>query len=355
MPKPKNISSVYCGSTVWSVLNEYLKKADPSSIFVLTDSNTRQHCLPKFLSEVFASSRPVVLEMPAGEHHKNIDSCMSLWTELSEKNADRNSILINLGGGVVTDLGGFVASTFKRGIDFINIPTSVLAMVDASVGGKTGVDLGSLKNQVGVVNEPSLVLLDPEFLHTLPDAHCRSGQAEMLKHGIIASEAYFDSVLEFDISKPNAEDLIWESVLIKDRIVTKDPMEHGLRKVLNYGHTLGHAIESHALRKNPENTLLHGEAIAIGMILATYISSELLNFPKESLQKISTGILSLFEKRTFSGTEIKEITDLLIYDKKNSRGKIYFVLLSDFAQHRINCEVPDSLITEAFSYYENYF
>jgi 3-dehydroquinate synthase len=262
--------------------------------------------------------------------------------------------LINLGGGVVTDLGGFVASTFKRGIDFINIPTSLLAMVDASVGGKTGIDLGSLKNQVGVIKQPALVLLDPEFLHTLPDAHCRSGQAEMLKHGIIGSEVYFDRVLEFDIHKPDSEELIWESVLIKNRVVTEDPLEKGLRKILNYGHTLGHAIESQSLQKNSENPLLHGEAIAVGMILATYISTKMLDFPEESLDKITSGILSIFQKRSFSVTEIKEITDLLIYDKKNSRGKIYFVLLTDFALHKINCEVPDSLITEAFSYYEAY-
>lgn len=354
MPTPKNISSVYCGTAIWKVLNDYLSTAAHSSIFVLTDSNTRHHCLPKLLSEVTVGTKPIVLEIPAGEHHKNITSCLKLWNELSEMNADRSSLLINLGGGVVTDLGGFVASTFKRGIDFINIPTSLLAMVDASVGGKTGVDLGNLKNQVGVINDPALVLLDLEFLHTLPEAHRRSGQAEMIKHGIIASEVYFDSVLEFDIRNEDAEELIWESILIKNQVVTEDPLEKGLRKVLNYGHTLGHAIESHALRMNKEDPLLHGEAIAIGMILATYISSELLDFPKSSLQKISSGILSVFEKRSFSDSEIKEIVDLLIYDKKNQGGKIYFVLLHDFAKHKINCEVPDSLIKEAFSYYEKH-
>ncbi|NNJ81595.1 MAG: 3-dehydroquinate synthase [Flavobacteriaceae bacterium] len=354
MPKQKNIGNVHCGTAVGKVLSLHLQKVNHSSIFVLTDTNTRRHCLPKFLSEVTFESEPVVLEMPAGEHHKNIDSCVKIWSELSEKNADRNSLLINLGGGVVTDLGGFVASTFKRGIDFINIPTSLLAMVDAAVGGKTGVDLGSLKNQVGVINHPSLVLLDPGYLQTLPEAHLRSGQAEMLKHGIIASEVYFDRTLEFDINKPEAEELIWESVLIKDRVVKQDPLEKGLRKILNYGHTLGHAIESHALRHNPDNPLLHGEAIAIGMILATYISSEMLGFPKKSLDKITAGILAIFKKQLFSKTHIKEISDLLIYDKKSSRGKVYFVLLNDFADHKINCEVPDSLISEAFSYYSSH-
>jgi 3-dehydroquinate synthase len=353
MPELKNLGSVYCGTPIFTVLNDYLKKSGHSSIFILTDSNTRVHCLQKLLSDAVFETEPVILEIPAGENHKNIACCVDVWNELSEKNADRNSLLINLGGGVVTDLGGFVASTFKRGIDFVNIPTSLLAMVDASVGGKTGIDLGNLKNQIGVIKDPSLVLIDPDFLKTLPEVHIRSGQAEMLKHGIIASERYFDQVLKFDIQKMNAEELIWESVQIKSRVVTKDPTEKGLRKILNYGHTLGHAIESFGLRKNPENPILHGEAIAIGMILATYISSELLDFPKESLYKITSGILSVFKKQSFTKEEIKDICELLIYDKKNSHGKVCFVLLSDFAVHKTNCEVPDSLVESAFSYYES--
>jgi 3-dehydroquinate synthase len=351
MVQLKNIGSVYCGNGIWDVLNAHLREAKHSKIFVLTDTNTHQHCLPKLLSELDLDSEPLVLQMPAGEHHKRIDSCMKLWEQLSEMHADRNSLLINLGGGVVTDLGGFVASTFKRGIDFINIPTSLLAMVDASVGGKTGVDLGSLKNQIGVIRLPAMVLLHTEFLQTLPEAHFRSGKAEMLKHGIIVSEAYFDQVVPMTLTSANCEQLIWESVLIKERIVSEDPTEKGLRKLLNYGHTLGHAIESYFLRKDSKTALLHGDAIAIGMILATWISSEMLGFPKSSLDKISREIIQIFQKQTFSNEDIDAIRKLLIYDKKNSDGRIYFVLLEDFAKHKINCEVSDSLISGAFAYY----
>jgi 3-dehydroquinate synthase len=351
MQQLKNIGSVYCGTGAWSSLNAYLAENYHSRAFILTDTNTRVHCLPKLLNALSFDKEPHILEISAGEQHKTIATCMKLWNELSRLNADRNSLIINLGGGVVTDLGGFVACTFKRGIDFLNIPTSLLAMVDASIGGKTGVDLGSLKNQVGVIREPSLVLLDVKFLDTLPSDHLRSGLAEMLKHGIIASEDYFDACTNFEINTAESEGLIWESVLIKHKIVTEDPTEKGLRKLLNYGHTLGHAIESYYLDKQPNAPLLHGEAIAIGMILATYISSEQLGFPKESLQKISSGISKIYPKQSFSAEDIAAICKLLIYDKKNSDGRINFVLLKDFSDHEINCEVPNSLILEAFTYY----
>ena len=351
MRQLKNMGSVYCGTGVWTTLNTYLDEQSISRAFIVTDTNTRKHCLPKLLEAAHFHTEPYILEIPAGEKHKTIATCMDLWNELSEQNADRNSLIINLGGGVVTDLGGFVACTFKRGIDFVNIPTSLLAMVDASIGGKTGVDLGTLKNQVGIIREPSLVLLDVSFLDTLPSDHLRSGQAEMLKHGIIASESYFHASLDFRINTATTEELIWESVLIKHKIVSEDPTEKGLRKLLNFGHTLGHAIESYFLDKKPDNPLLHGEAIAIGMILATYISSEQLEFPKESLRKISTGINEIYTRQTFSEADISAICKLLIYDKKNSGGKINFVLLKDFADHEINCEVPNSLILDAFAYY----
>jgi 3-dehydroquinate synthase len=354
MQQLNHIDSIYCGTAVWDILNKYLKARDYASVFVLTDSNTAIYCLPAFMEYIDPDYTPQVLEMPAGEAHKSIDTCMNLWNQLSERMADRNSLLINLGGGVVTDLGGFVASTFKRGIDFINIPTSLLAMVDASVGGKNGVDLGSLKNQIGVLRIPELVLLDEQFLKTLPKAHLISGMAEMLKHGLITSEAYFDQVLALNTDRAVDAGLIWESVLIKSRIVSEDPSEKGLRKTLNYGHTLGHAIESYCLKQPSIKTLLHGEAIAIGMILATYISSELLTFPKVSLQKVTTGIRKIFELSTFTETDIKAIIDLLIYDKKNRGGKIYFVLLNDFGQAVIDCEVPNSLIISAFDYYKNF-
>lgn len=347
--------SIYFNEVAWTSLAKILKNLDPTKVFIVTDSNTVDYCLPYFLEQQPFEVKPVILTIPSGEIHKNIDSCVTLWNTLSEKGADRKSLIINLGGGVVTDLGGFVASTFKRGIEFINIPTSLLAMVDASVGGKNGVDLGVVKNQIGIIRNTLCVIIDSEFLKTLPKQQITSGYAEILKHGLIHSEAYWNQASRFDIANiAETNELIWGSVLIKNEVVTEDPNEDGLRKTLNYGHTLGHAIESYLLDHTDKPALLHGEAIAIGMILATYISSEVIAFSKEKLEMITQTILVHFPKVKFNATDIDEIIKLLIYDKKNTHGKVYFVLLSDFGKHKINIEVPNSLIYNAFEYYENF-
>ena len=347
--------SVYFNEGCWASLAKVVADLNPTKVFILTDTNTKINCLPHFLKNVNFNIAPEVLTISAGEVHKTITSCVTLWNELSEKGADRNSLLINLGGGVVTDLGGFVASTFKRGIEFINIPTSLLAMVDASVGGKNGVDMGIVKNQIGIIRNPKCVIIDSEFLKTLPQDQVISGYAEILKHGLINSETYWNLAAQFD-STNDAEtnELIWGSVLIKNEVITEDPNEHGLRKTLNYGHTLGHAIESYLLEHQSKEALLHGEAIAIGMILATYISSEELAFPKAKLETVTQTILQNFPKVKFNEQDIEEVIKLLIYDKKNNNGKVYFVLLSDFGKHRINIEVPNSLIYRAFEYYKNF-
>jgi 3-dehydroquinate synthase len=347
--------SVYFNQGSWAALAKVLEDLSPTKVFVLTDTNTKTYCLELFLKNVTFNITPEVLTIPAGELHKTITTCVGLWNELSEKGADRNSLLINVGGGVVTDLGGFVASTFKRGIEFINIPTSLLAMVDASVGGKNGVDLGILKNQIGIIRNPKCVIIDSKFLKTLADEQIISGYAEILKHGLIHSEEYWNLAAQFDITNSVETDaLIWGSVLIKNEVITEDPNENGLRKTLNYGHTLGHAIESYLLEHNSKKALLHGEAIAIGMILATYISSETLAFPKATLERITQTILQNFPKVRFNDLDIEEVIKLLVYDKKNSNGKVYFVLLSDFGQHKINKEVPNILIYKAFEYYKNF-
>ena len=339
----------------WKELVKQLKINSFSKIFILTDSNTKIDCLPYFLSKVNFKQQPELLEMRSGEQNKNISTCIELWTTLSEKGADRNSLLINLGGGVVTDLGGFIASTYRRGIEFINIPTTLLAMVDASVGGKNGIDLGDLKNQIGIIRNPLLVLIDIEFLKTLPQAELTSGYAEMLKHGLIYSEEYWNELKQFSAANMNeVNQLIWASVKIKNEVVTEDPLEKGRRKTLNYGHTLGHAIESYCLSSEEKKTLLHGEAIAIGMILATYISNILCNFPKQKLEAVTSTFLKHFQKEFFTKKDIESIIDLLKYDKKNSHGAINFVLLENFGKHRVNCHVENQLIYEAFNYYDNY-
>ncbi|NAS30522.1 3-dehydroquinate synthase [Flavobacteriaceae bacterium R38] len=343
---------VHFNNAGYSQLNNHLKENNYSKIFLIVDQNTHQYCLPDFLSRIQTESEIETIEIDAGEEYKSIDTCMGVWEALSECGADRKSLVLNLGGGVVTDLGGFVASTFMRGISFINVPTSLLSMVDASVGGKTGVDLGVLKNQVGVINLPSMVLIDTSFLATLPASQMRSGLTEMLKHGLIYSEPHWNALKnmsKLDISDLNS--LIHESITVKNEVVTSDPTEKGLRKILNYGHTLGHAIESYCLQNEQKQTLLHGEAIAIGIILETYLSSKLEGFPTEKLDEVKNTMLDYFESVSFDSNDILEVISLLKFDKKNSHGDINFVLLKDIGEAKVDCKAPNSLIMEAFNYY----
>jgi 3-dehydroquinate synthase len=350
-----NKGSIYGDADAWEILARDLQNLSPSKIFILTDTNAQNYCIPHLIKKLPVSAGFQIIVIPAGEPSKTIHSCLKVWEELSRSGADRKSLLINLGGGVVSDLGGFVASAFKRGIPFINIPTTLLAMVDASVGGKNGVDLGTLKNQIGVIRNPQSVIVDVEFLKTLPDEQITSGYAEMLKHGLIHSEAYWNKVAKFDLENiSEAKKLIWESIEIKNDVVTEDPTEENLRKTLNYGHTLGHAIESYLLDHPSKPALLHGEAIAIGMILATYISSELIAFPKTKLHEITSSILRRFPKTSFKRSDIDAIIALLIYDKKNADGKVFFVLLHDFGNHQTDCQVPNELILKAFDFYKNF-
>lgn len=352
--KTKN-AVIHFNKEVYVELNKYIKATKPSNIFVLVDTNTHEDCLPSFLAELESGEIIVeVMEMPEGEDHKTIDICTGVWEALSDYNADRKSLMINLGGGVVTDLGGFVASTYMRGIDYINIPTSLLAMVDASVGGKTGVDLGTLKNQIGVISEASMVLIDTAFLDTLPPQQMVSGYAEMLKHGLIYDKNYWETLLNFEkLTLSDLDDLIYDSVVIKNKVVTEDPGEQGLRKILNFGHTLGHAIESYFLGNADKTPLLHGEAIAIGMILEAYLSNKTTGLPDSELKAITDGILKTFNKVDINLNDQKFIFNLLKHDKKNSHGIVKFVLLEAIGKPKIDCQVENDLITEAFEYYNS--
>lgn len=333
-------------------LQAHLEEAGYSSVFVLVDENTKKLCLPPFLRQMKGFPRYSLLEIHSGEEHKNIDSCMQVWQAMSDLDADRKSVLINLGGGVLTDLGGFVASTFKRGIDFINIPTTLLAMVDASIGGKTGVDLGPLKNQIGVINQPQMVLIITDFLQTLDPRQLQSGFAEMLKHGLIRSESYWNALKNLESAK-EAAPFIYDSVQIKNEVVLEDPRENHLRKILNFGHTLGHAIESHFLAKKGKDALLHGEAIAVGMVLEAYLSHKLCNLDLAVVEEIKTTFLSHYPKVEFSDRDIEQILDLLKFDKKNTHGRINFVLLAGIGDTAIDVTVPGELYEEAFAYYKD--
>ncbi len=334
------------------VIQDILTEKDYSSVFILVDSNTEIHCLPYFMANYNLPETYEVISVEAGEGNKHLETCLGVWEALSELGADRKSILINLGGGVITDLGGFVASTFKRGIDFINIPTSLLSMVDASVGGKTGVDLGPLKNQIGVIKNPKGVLIDKRFLNTLPSNEYRSGYAEMLKHGLIHDKSYWKLLSDFKaIQADDIDTHIAHSVTIKQTVVSQDPFESGIRKILNFGHTLGHAIESYFLVQENKTTLLHGEAIAIGMILEAFISTKLCNLSSEQCDEIKVVFDSIYPKIKFKREDFEQIIDLLQFDKKNSHGKIKFVLLEKIGTAVVDIEVSNQLILDAFDYY----
>ena len=351
-PIQSNNYTIYFNDASFVYLENLLKTETYSKIFVLVDENTNEHCLPYFLSNLPTEIEIEIIEIEPGEENKNIYTCIDLWHTLIELDADRKSIMINLGGGVITDIGGFVASTYKRGIDFVNVPTTLLAMVDASVGGKTGVDLGSLKNQIGVFNEPKSVIVISKFLETLPTNQMRSGLAEMLKHGLIYDKTYWDKLKHLNnLNTDDLDVLIKQSIEIKNKIVSQDLKENGIRKALNFGHTLGHAIESYCLESEDKNQLLHGEAIAIGMILESYLSYKLEFISKDSYAEIKYIITDVFEKIAFNDSDIQKILDLLIFDKKNEFGNIQFTLLNKIGESKINQTVDKSLILLAFEDY----
>ncbi|MEW7276961.1 3-dehydroquinate synthase [Aquimarina sp. 2201CG1-2-11] len=347
-------SVVYFGEDCYTMLNTYLEKANHSKICILVDTNTHEHCLPLFMSKIEKEYDIEIIEVEPGEIHKNIETCSGVWNALSDLGMDRKSLMINLGGGVITDLGGFIACTYKRGISYINIPTSLLAMVDASVGGKTGVDLGNLKNMVGVISESEMVLVDTVYLGTLPADQMRSGYAEVLKHGLIQDKGYWDRTNDLSkLSTTDLDQIIYDSVIIKNKIVFEDPTEQNIRKYLNFGHTLGHAIESFYLTHPEKPTLLHGEAIAIGMIMEAYISVELLSLTNNELDQITKVLLATFPKVDIDSNDHKAIMDLLVHDKKNESGNIYFVLLNTIGDAKYNCIASDELIIKSFEYYQS--
>src|SRR5690554_6762169 len=251
-------------------LNKFLKERSYSKIFILTDRNTGEQCLPILIAGMPVDFEYDIIEVDPGEENKNIDFCIGIWKMLLDFGAERNSLLINLGGGVVTDMGGFAASTYKRGIDFIQIPTTLLSQVDASIGGKTGIDLDTVKNIIGTFTQPQAVFINVDFLKTLDKRQLVSGFAEMIKHAFIFDANYYQELKAFDFDHPS-EAMIYRSVQIKNEVVKEDPKESGLRKILNFGHTIGHAVETYSI-DNDKDSLVHGEAIAIGMICEAYLS-----------------------------------------------------------------------------------
>ncbi|MCD8402806.1 3-dehydroquinate synthase [Tenacibaculum finnmarkense] len=335
----------------YTSLANLIRNKQYSTIFIVVDDNTITHCYPRFIELLETDKKIEVIQIDAGEIHKNLETCAGVWSAMTELGADRKSILITLGGGVITDLGGFVASTFKRGIDFVNIPTTLLSMVDASVGGKTGVDLGVLKNQIGLFANPQMVVLDPEYLQTLSPREIRSGTAEIIKYGMTHDVHLYNEIK----SNPtlNIIDLIHRSIEIKNEVVLEDPKEHGVRKALNWGHTIGHGIESYFLENAHKDTLTHGEAIAIGMVCEAYLSAKVLNFPSDKVADVKKTILAIYGKTAILEADFAPVLELMKHDKKNIGGEINFVLLNDFGDFKINCTVTNQLIIESLQYYNS--
>lgn len=328
-------------------IDTFLSENSYSQIALLCDENTSRDCLPKILDKL---PEHWLIEIQSGEENKNIETCEQIWSALTEGKFDRNSLLINLGGGVIGDMGGFAASTFKRGMDFINIPTTLLSQVDASVGGKLGIDFMGLKNHIGIFKEPKRVFIDTIFLNTLPKREIRSGFAEVIKHGLIADRNYWTSIENFDLETGNWSELVEKSVKIKFDVVQKDPLESGFRKTLNFGHTIGHGIESAHL-DDKGGRLLHGEAIAIGMICEAYLSTKLTGLETSKLDEIVSYILGKYDAKSVNKSYFEKIIELMYQDKKNQGRTINCSLLRTIGECTINIPISEPDILDSLFYY----
>ncbi|WP_255501950.1 3-dehydroquinate synthase [Olivibacter sp. SDN3] len=345
-----NTYSVYFDANL-NVLDEFLKNSNYSKFFVLTDKNTGEHCLPLLKDILKSLVNYDLIEIDPGEENKTIDFCIGIWKMLIDFGADRKSLMINLGGGVITDIGGFAASTFKRGIDFIQIPTTLLSQVDASVGGKTGIDMDGVKNIIGTFTQPKAVFINGSFLSSLDQRQIISGFAEMIKHGLIYDNGYYNTLKGIH-PKDIQEDLIYQSVEIKNKVVTKDPTEQGLRKILNFGHTIGHAIESYSLA-NDSFPLLHGEAIAVGMICEAYLSHRVGDLSVDELNEIVPYIQRIFPTYRFGEGIYDDLFAYMLNDKKNVDGRIGFALLKQIGGCAFDSYVEKEHIFESLDYYRS--
>ncbi len=335
------------GKSGYSILNSLIENNNYSKVSVLVDDNTEKFCLDVFKQII--DKEISIIKINSGEEFKNLGTVTKIWNEMTSQNLDRKSLLVNLGGGVITDMGGFAANTFKRGIDFINIPTTLLSMVDASVGSKTGINFNNLKNQIGTFADPKLVVIDKQYLKTLSEREVKSGYAEVFKHSLI-SASIFNLLLENHQLYYN-EEIINNSIKIKNKIVLDDKFEQNIRKNLNFGHTIGHALESYFLNK--ENKLKHGEAIAIGMICESFISNKIFNLDIELVKKIKNHLLRIFTKVNLHHENYEDIINLMSFDKKNHLNKLKFVLLKDLGIVKIDVEVSENLIKESFDFYSS--
>ena len=334
-------------------ISDAIAAVNPDRLFILCDETTEELCLPRIRHFSCLQDAQIIAIRP-GDTNKSLSAVTQVWESLQRGRASRHSMMINLGGGMVTDLGGFAASTFKRGIHFINIPTTLLSLVDASVGGKTGFNFGGLKNEIGVFNTADVVILDTQFLSTMDTENMRSGYAEMLKHGLINEEttAMLAELLQYDIAHPDLAQLqrmVAESVAVKERIVEIDPLEHGLRKALNLGHTVGHAFEAYAMRQ--ERPVLHGYAVAWGIVAELYLSCVKTSFPQDIMRQTVRYINEYYGKMPITCDDYEALFELMTHDKKNTAGIINFTLLSAVGGIEINQSATKEEIFEALDFY----
>ena len=342
---PYNIEGVRLSPDIDTDLKLALSKVHADKIFFLFDENTFKYCKPLIgIPEINKSN---CLIISSGEENKNLDQVRLVWDFFEEKGAGRNSVLVNVGGGMLTDLGGFAACTFKRGMSFINIPTTLLAMVDASVGGKTGINYNGLKNEIGIIKQPNEVLIHAPFLKSLDQENFISGFAEMLKAGLIKDVILWNKLVDYNLNERSLDKLvplIWKSVLIKKDIVDIDPEEKLDRRALNFGHTFAHAFESLSLSR--KDHLHHGYAVAYGMIFESLISQQVLNLKVEETRRIDQVLREIYGSIPFTVNDINQLTTFMKSDKKNDNSSINITMLETIGKYRVNNYVDEELIVD---------
>lgn len=346
-------SNVFIVDDLTKDIEQLIAHFPEGKVFLLSDENSYKHCFDKIKSVKGLDPERTII-IPDGDNNKTLTAVEKVWNILSTGGADRKSLLLTLGGGMPCDLGGFAASTFKRGIQFINIPTTLLSQVDASIGGKTGINFGGLKNEIGVFNQANAVLIDTSFLETLDQSNMVSGYAEMIKHALIFSPEHWNRLNAFDILNPDLnqlKDLVAESIRIKNHFVQNDPTEQNIRKALNFGHTYGHAFESMAMHEN--RPMLHGYAVAFGMICELHLSHTRLGFPKSEVLEITKYIEQLYGHFNFTKDKFDELYNLMTHDKKNEDNKINFTLLKETGTIKINCQATKEEVYDALHFYNN--
>lgn len=333
-------------STPGLALAQFMASKKYSQVVVLTDNNTKEYCYPLIKDELPSH---IIFETKAGEEHKNIESCLSIWQQLTDAQIDRHALLIVLGGGVLGDMGGFCAATYKRGIDFVLIPTTLLAQADASIGGKLGVDFNHFKNHIGVFQQPVITLLCSEFLKTLSIDELRSGFAEVIKHALISDVQLWKEISSKTLEQQDWDKLLQHSAEFKYSIIEQDPKEKGIRKILNAGHTIGHALESYLLAKGRK--VMHGEAVAAGLVAEAYLAQRKNMISSQELQAIQDFIFKVYGRLNFQEDEIENIALLTLQDKKNKGNDILCVLLKSIGTPRWDVAISLEDVKRALAFY----